>query len=102
MDEVDMDKLIDLVEMAHKRVNLNINGVNVQRLLQREDSEHIRKNIEDPRFDEQTCRHDSILLKMIRIDRAYLVKELCREQTEAERKLFKREKTKTDLMPKPF
>lgn len=29
MDDVEMDKLIDLVEMAHKRVNVNINGLNV-------------------------------------------------------------------------
>lgn len=45
MNDVDMDKMIDLVEMANKRVNLFIEGINVVELLNRPDSSHILKNI---------------------------------------------------------
>jgi hypothetical protein len=38
MNDVDMDKMIDLVEMANKRVNLFIDGINVVELLNRSDS----------------------------------------------------------------
>lgn len=33
MNDVDMDKLIDLVEMANKRVNIFIEGIDVRKLL---------------------------------------------------------------------
>ena len=49
MDEVDMDKLIDLVEMAYQRVNLYIDKIDVHRILSREDSKHILENIQNPK-----------------------------------------------------
>lgn len=73
MNDVEMDKLIDLVEMAYKRVNLNIDRINVQRLLKRPDSNYIRDKIEKPLFDEKKGSHDSLLLKMVRIEKSHLV-----------------------------
>jgi hypothetical protein len=65
MDDVEMDKVIDLVTMADKRVNVDINELDAEKLLARIDSKHIRNNIADPKFLEKENRHDSILLKMI-------------------------------------
>jgi hypothetical protein len=45
MDDVDMDKLIDLVEMAYQRVNLDIDKIDVHKILKRDDSKHILDNI---------------------------------------------------------
>ena len=36
MNDVDMDKIIDLVEMANKRVNIFIAGINITKLLEKE------------------------------------------------------------------
>jgi len=41
MNDVDMDKIIDLVEMANKRVNIFIAGINITKLLEKEDSKHV-------------------------------------------------------------
>jgi hypothetical protein len=49
MDDVDMDKLIDLVEMAYQRVNLYIDKIDVHKILSREDSKHILDNIQNPK-----------------------------------------------------
>ena len=73
MDDVEMDKLIDLVEMSDKRVNINVERVDVDKLLRRSDSKHIRQNIENPKFLEKEGRHDSILLNMIKLCRTHMV-----------------------------
>jgi hypothetical protein len=36
MDDVDMDKLIDLIEMSHERVELDIDGMNIKQILERD------------------------------------------------------------------
>lgn len=97
MDEVEMDKLIDLVEMAYKRVNINIDNLNVDKLLERSDSEHIRKNIENPPYLDKENRHESILLNMIRIERTHMVKEMCKRKEGLDGKGNKIKKTMTDL-----
>ena len=88
MNDVDMDKLIDLVEMANKRVNLFIDGIDVVRLLNRDDSAHILQNIRNPEFKEGA--HDSLMIKLITLGRSHIVKDMCKENP------------KTDLTPKPF
>jgi hypothetical protein len=71
MNDVDMDKLIDLVEMANKRVNIFIEGIDVVRLLNRSDSKHILDNIRQP--DLKNGQHDSLLLRMITLGRSHMV-----------------------------
>jgi hypothetical protein len=88
MNDVDMDKIIDLVEMANKRVNLFIDGINVVELLNKTDSMHIIENIKKP--DLKNGKHDSLLNKMISIGRTHIVKQMHEIQPE------------TDLIPKPF
>lgn len=73
MNDVDMDKMIDLVEMANMRVNLFIDGIDVVSLLKRPDSEHILKNIKSPDLKSDN-QHDSLLTKMIRLGRSHVVK----------------------------
>lgn len=63
MNDVDMDKLIDLIEMANRRVNLFIDGINVHRILKRDDSKHILANVHSPKLKDG--KHDSIFLKLI-------------------------------------
>lgn len=75
MNDVDMDKLIDLVEMANKRVNIYIDGIDVVRLLKRPDSKHILDNIKKPGM--KNGKHESLLLKMIELGRSHVVKQMC-------------------------
>lgn len=65
MNDVNMDKLIDLVEMANKRVNIFIDGIDVVKLLKKKESEHILKNILEPAENKDGIHADSLLLKMI-------------------------------------
>jgi hypothetical protein len=75
MNDVDMDKMIDLVEMANMRVNLFIDGIDVVTLLKRSDSEHILENIKKPGLKSDN-KHDSLFTKMIRLGRSHIVKEM--------------------------
>lgn len=88
MNDVDMDKIIDLVEMANKRVNIFIAGINIIDLLEKEDSKHILDNIKDPVLKDG--KHDSLLTRMISIGRTHIVKQMHEI------------KPKTDLIPQPF
>ena len=72
MNDVDMDKLIDLVEMANKRVNIYIDGIDVVKLLEKKESEHIKDNIMKPELKDG--QHNSLLLKMIALGRSHIVK----------------------------
>jgi tetrahydromethanopterin S-methyltransferase subunit A len=86
MNDVDMDKIIDLVEMANKRVNLFIAGINITKLLEKEDSKHILDNIKDPVLKDDG-KHDSLLTRMISIGRTHIVEQMHEI------------KPKTDLIP---
>ena len=86
MNDVDMDKIIDLVEMANKRVNIFIAGINITKLLEKEDSKHILDNIKDPVLKDDG-KHDSLLTRMISIGRTHIVKQMHEI------------KPKTDLIP---
>jgi hypothetical protein len=88
MNDVDMDKMIDLVEMANMRVNLFIDGINVVELLKRPDSKHILNNIQEP--DLKNDQHDSLFKKMVSLGRSHIVKEMHKLEP------------KTDLQPEPF
>lgn len=85
MNDVDMDKIIDLVEMANKRVNIFIAGINITKLLEKKDSKHILDNIKDPEL--KNGKHDSLLTRMISIGRTHIVKQMHEI------------KPKTDLIP---
>jgi hypothetical protein len=41
MNDIDMDKLTDLVEMSNQRINLFMGGIDVNGILSREDSKEI-------------------------------------------------------------
>lgn len=71
MNDVDMDKLIDLVEMCDNRVNLSIEGIDVQSILKRTDSEHILKKLKNPQKGDEL-----LLIKMIRLGRSTIVKHM--------------------------
>ena len=74
MNDVDMDKLIDLVEMANRRVNIEINGIDVVKLLMKPESEHILANIVKPTPNKEGMHTDSLLLKMIKLGRSHIVR----------------------------
>ena len=89
MNDVDMDKIIDLVEMANKRVNLSIDGINVRNLLEKPDSKHILENIQYPRSN-NGLNSDSLFLKMVKLGRGHVIKDMCKIYAE------------TNLNPKPL
>ena len=90
MDEVDMDKLIDLVEMANKRVNLSIDGIDVIKLLEDPDSKHILENIQYPKVNDKGINEESLFLKMIALGRGHIIQEMNKVSAE------------TNLNPGPF
>lgn len=85
-----MDKLIDLVEMANRRVNIYIEGINVEKLLMKKESEHILKNVIKPETNSDGLNADSLLLKMIQLGRSHIVDQMFNVNPE------------TDLNPNPF
>jgi hypothetical protein len=85
MDDVNMDKLIDLVEMSNQRINLFMDGINVNGILNRNDSSFIMKKLTNPGKNDE-----KLLLRMIKLGRAKIVKEMINLRA------------KTNLEPEPL
>ena len=67
INDVDMEKIIDLIEMTNNKVNLIIDGVDIYQILER--SQEILDRVKNP----DNFKEESLMLQMINLERSHVV-----------------------------